>query len=221
MGEPHPSGSDPSAFADQRRARIQSLFAADRLAKASRTFEPFPMTGRVHKALGTILQASVPDIRVGELVELQSPGAEAPLLAECVGFSDHLALLAPIGETTGVSHLTEVHRTSAVQQVAVGEGLLGRVLNPLGEVIDGQGPFVAEARYPLHADPPPALARRLITKPLAVGVRAIDGLLTCGEGQRVGIFAPAGVGNARSAWRRASRRPDAVIRPLFSPFCHG
>lgn len=167
------------------------------LAKAVGQFEPFPMTGRVHRALGTIIHASIPGVAIGEIVELHNEGAAAPLLAECVGFLDKLALLSPIGETLGVSPRTEVRRTLTVQQVAVGEGLLGRVLNGLGELIDDQTrPFVPEADYNVYGNPPQALSRRLIEDPLPLGIRALDGLLTCGEGQRMGIFAASGVGKS-------------------------
>src|SRR5690606_39186701 len=186
-------------IASMRRRMIDATFrAATRSAAgAIRQFEPFPVTGRVHKALGMIIQASIPEIGIGEIVELHNAGAASPLLAECVGFLDRHALLSPIGETLGVSPLTEVRRTSTVQQVAVGAGLLGRVLNGLGELIDNKNtPFVPEAYYNVYNSPPQALSRRLVAAPLPFGVRALDGLLTCGEGQRMGIFAASGVGKS-------------------------
>ena len=188
-----------SAIASKRREMIENAFSTVvnmRGGELSRRAEPFPMTGRVHKALGTIIHASIPDVSIGEIVELQSEGSSPPLLAECIGFLDRHALLSPIGETLGVSHLTEVRRTSARQQVPVSEGLVGRVLDGLGQPIDGKGPISPEAHYDLYADPPPALSRQIINSPLSLGVRALDGLLTCGEGQRMGIFAAAGVGKS-------------------------
>lgn len=181
----------------RRRRMIAEAFAGCANARdLARDFEPFPMVGRVNRALGTILQASVPDVSIGEIVELHSEGSSRPLLAECIGFLDSQALLSPIGGTLGVSHATEVRRTAARQQVAVGEGLLGRVLNGLGELIDGKGPIQPAAYYDLYTDPPQALSRRIIDRPLSLGVRALDSLLTCGEGQRLGIFAAAGVGKS-------------------------
>jgi type III secretion protein N (ATPase) len=182
-----------------RRRMISSLFSNVKLsfAEAIAQFEPLPMMGRVHKALGTIIHATVSNICVGEMVELINENDSTPLLAECVGFLDKMALLTPIGDTLGVSRQTMVRRTSRVQQVAVGPGLMGRVLNGLGEIIDGKDlPFEPKAYYDIYRDPPPALSRRLIEKPLPLGVRALDGLLTCGEGQRMGIFAASGVGKS-------------------------
>src|SRR5690606_10189809 len=114
-----------------RRRMINSVFSNMTLsfAEAVAEFEPSPMTGRVHKALGTIIQATVSNVSVGEIVELYNENDPTPLLAECVGFLDRMALLSPIGETLGVSLRTVVRRTSRVQQVAVGPGLLGRVLD--------------------------------------------------------------------------------------------
>ena len=179
-----------------RRREIIAKAFTNFVNGASHRFEPFPMTGRVNKALGTIIYASIPGVSIGEIVELHSGGSSRPLLAECIGFLDRQALLSPIGGTLGVSHSTEVRRTSSRQQVAVGEALLGRVLDGLGQTIDGKAPFTPEAHYDLYADPPLALSRRIIDKPLSLGVRALDGLLTCGEGQRMGIFAAAGVGKS-------------------------
>jgi len=188
-----------SALASSRREMIAQAFTNIVNMRASKSFnraQPFPMTGRVHKALGTIIHASIPDVSIGEIVELHSGGSSPPLLAECIGFLHRHALLSPIGETLGVSHLTEVRRTSSRQQVPVCEGLIGRVLDGLGQPIDGKGPIAPEAHYDLYADPPPALSRQIINAPLSLGVRALDGLLTCGEGQRMGIFAAAGVGKS-------------------------
>lgn len=161
------------------------------------TFEAFNLTGRVRKVVGTIVHAAVPDVQVGEIVELYTRSSQANLLAECVGFLNEEALLSPIGETQGVSPLTEVRRTGRVQSVAVGAGLMGRVLDGLGNFIDGKtDSFVPEAWYPVHRDPPDPMKRQVINKPLSTGLRALDGVLTVGEGQRMGIFAAAGGGKS-------------------------
>jgi type III secretion protein N (ATPase) len=182
-----------------RRARIKSRlpdFIAD-LGSRVATFEPFHLTGRVRKVVGTIIHAAVPDVQVGEIVELYTRSNGSSLLAECVGFLQEEALLSPIGETQGVSPRTEVRRTGRVQSIAVGPGLKGRVLDGLGNFIDGRtDDFDPEAWYPVHKDPPDPMKRRVIDKPLPTGLRAIDSLLTVGEGQRMGIFAAAGGGKS-------------------------
>lgn len=153
--------------------------------------------GRVRRVVGTIIQAAVPDIQVGEIVELVTRQSGARLMAECVGFLEDEALLSPIGETQGVSPRTEVHRTGRIQSVGVGAGLKGRVLDGLGRFIDGKGDdFVPEAYYPIYQAPPDPMKRKVIDRPLPLGVRALDALLTCGEGQRLGVFAAAGGGKS-------------------------
>ena len=190
---------DPAALARERSTRI-----ANRIASFGRTlsgcvdgFAPFALAGRVRKVVGTIIHASVPDVQVGEIVELHNRSTGARLMAECVGFLAEEALLSPIGETQGVSPQTEVRRTGRVQQVAVGPDLTGRVLDGLGNFIDGETvPFHLAAWYPVYQDPPAPMTRRVIREPLPLGIRALDGLLTCGEGQRMGIFAAAGGGKS-------------------------
>jgi type III secretion protein N (ATPase) len=182
-----------------RRARIADRIPAllTSLDACAANYQPYTLTGRVRKVVGTIIHAAVPDVQVGEIVELYTRSNRASLIAECVGFLNEEALLSPIGDTHGVSPKTEVRRTGRVQSIAVGAGLIGRVLDGLGNFIDGKSePFVPDAWYPVYQDPPDPMKRRMIAKPLAMGLRAIDGLLTVGEGQRVGIFAAAGVGKS-------------------------
>lgn len=160
-------------------------------------FEPYVVTGRVRKVVGTIIHAAVPNVQVGEIVELVTRSTGHRLLAECVGFLDEEALLSPIGETQGVSPRTEVRRTGRVQSVGVGPGLKGRVLDGLGQFVDGKSDvFEPETFYPVYKDPPDPMKRRVIDTALPLGIRALDGLLTCGEGQRMGIFAAAGGGKS-------------------------
>jgi len=160
-------------------------------------FQPYRMTGRVRKVVGTIIHAVAPDVQVGELVDLYTRETGHHLAAEVVGFVGREALLSPIGDTQGVSPMTEVVPTGRVQSVAVGEGLRGRVLDGFGNFVDGlDTPFVPDDRYPVYKAPPDPMKRRIITEPISLGVRALDGLLTCGEGQRMGIFAAAGGGKS-------------------------
>lgn len=175
--------------------RIGSLGGALRETIAENDL--YAMSGRVTKVIGTIIYAVVKDVQVGEIVELFTRETGARLLAEVVGFLNSEALLSPIGETQGVAPKTEVYPTGRVQRVPVGEGLRGRVLDGLGNFIDGKDtPFVAETTYPVYQNPPDPMTRRIIDTPLPTGIRAIDGLLTTGEGQRMGIFAAAGGGKS-------------------------
>ena len=156
---------------------------------------PVAMRGRVSKAVGMLVHATGIQAHVGELCRLVTPG-EPPLLAEVVGFVQNTAILTPLGSITGVSALTEVVPTGRGLDGPVGPGLLGRVLDALGEPLDGKGPVDAVARWPVLREPVPALERRPIAEPLATGIRAVDGLLTMGQGQRVGVFSPPGVGKS-------------------------
>ena len=148
--------------------------------------------GRVDQVVGTIIRASVPGVKVGELCILRNPGENWMLRAEVVGFSKNTALLTPLGDLEGISYHTEVIPTGHVLSVPVGEELLGRVLNGVGDVADGGPVLKTHKFYPVYADPPAAMQRKLIEKPVSLGLRVLDGVLTCGQGQRMGIFAAAG-----------------------------
>ena len=152
--------------------------------------------GRVEEVVGTIIRAVVPEVKVGELCIMRNPGTSWQLKAEVVGFSKNTALLTPLGDLEGISFHTEVIPTGHVLTVPVGRELLGRVINGVGESADGKGPLGTHESYPVYADPPPAMTRKLITKPISLGLRVLDGMLTCGQGQRLGIFAAAGGGKS-------------------------
>jgi ATP synthase in type III secretion protein N len=154
--------------------------------------------GRVTQVTGTIIKAVVPTVKVGEVCVLRNPGDSFEMKAEVVGFQRDAALLTPIGDMIGLSAATEVTPTGRAHRVAVGPGLLGRVLDGLGRPmdIDERGLLEADTYYPVFANAPDPLKRRIIDQPMELGVRALDGLLTCGEGQRMGIFAAAGGGKS-------------------------
>ncbi|WP_068310267.1 type III secretion system ATPase SctN [Polycladidibacter hongkongensis] len=167
------------------------------LVSATTDYEPYPLTGRVRKVVGTLVHAVVPSVEIGEIAELYTRSTGRTLMAEVVGFHEDEALLSPIGELYGIGPDTEVRPTGHVQTVAVGPELLGRVLDGMGNFIDGSDrSFTAHAQYPVNQDPPDPMKRQIIDKPLPMGVRAIDTLLTTGEGQRMGIFAAAGGGKS-------------------------
>ncbi|TDU70698.1 type III secretion system FliI/YscN family ATPase [Prosthecobacter fusiformis] len=167
-----------------------------RLQHGMDSVQPLSLRGRVTQVTGTILKAYAPGAKIGELCRLKNPWEDEGILGEVVGFSKNLALITPLGELMGISSTTEVIPTGEIHQVPVGKEMLGRVLDGLGNPSDGKGPFKIEDHYAVTADPPNAMTRQLITQPISLGVRALDGLLTCGEGQRMGIFAAAGGGKS-------------------------
>lgn len=170
----------------------------DRLAALLRSSTPRPMRGRLVRAVGTVLRAVMPDARVGELCRLDDPGLSRPLMAEVVGLDGDEAVLAPIGDVRGLSIGAAVTATRDVLRVPTGAGVLGRVLDGLGRPLDTAtaGPLVNCVLRPCEASPPDALSRALVERPLPLGLRAIDGLLTCGEGQRIGIYGEPGGGKS-------------------------
>ncbi|HCJ11686.1 MAG: EscN/YscN/HrcN family type III secretion system ATPase [Verrucomicrobia bacterium GWF2_51_19] len=159
---------------------------------------PLEIKGRVLQVVGTIIKAFVPGVKIGELCSLKNPYEKFELLAEVVGFEQQAALLTPLGDLMGISSATEVIPTGKVHTVPVGPKLLGRVLDGLGRPLDEdvKGPLEPKGYYPVYAPPPNAMKRTIIAKPISLGLRALDGLLTCGEGQRMGIFAAAGGGKS-------------------------
>jgi flagellar protein export ATPase FliI len=159
---------------------------------------PVKVKGRVREVVGIVVRASLPQTFVGELCLIYNPRSRMPVKAEVVGFRSGDVLLMPIGELTNICPDSEVEGTGNCLTVKVGDDLLGRVLNGIGEPMDTEfaGPLMCTDEYPVYAPPPDPLRRRRVTDPISIGVRAIDGLLTCGEGQRIGLFAAAGVGKS-------------------------
>ncbi len=188
-----------SKAAAVKQESIDSNFSrfASSVKMAIDDYEPFVMSGRVTKVVGTVVHAVVTNVKIGEIVELFTRVTNHRLLAEVVGFADREALLSPFGEMHGIAPNTEVHPSGKVLRVPVGEELLGRVMDGLGNFIDGKATsFHPQTYYPVHQDPPEPMSRRVIDQPISTGIRAIDGLLTVGEGQRIGIFAAAGGGKS-------------------------
>jgi type III secretion protein N (ATPase) len=154
------------------------------------------VNGRITEVVGMLIKAAVPQVKIGELCLVKREGE--PLRCEVVGFTQNEVLLSPLGEMTGIGPSSEVIPTRLPMHIKVGPALLGRILNGMGEPIDldTNGPLELTETYPVVHPPPNPLTRRPIKKPMSTGVRAIDGILTCGEGQRVGIFAAAGGGKS-------------------------
>ncbi len=150
--------------------------------------------GRVHAVVGLAIQAVIPQMRLGELVQVERASGY-PLAAEVVGFQDDKATLLPLGPLQGLGPDDKVLVTGKRLKIAFGDCLLGRVLDGLGNPIDG-GPPLEGVPWDVMRAPPPPMARPRIHKPLALGIRALDGFVTVGEGQRMGVFAGSGVGKS-------------------------
>jgi type III secretion protein N (ATPase) len=157
---------------------------------------PRSRKGRVRRLLGVIIHATVTEARIGELCHLIDPETGRRVMAEVIGLLDDVAVLTPIGDLFGLSSVTEVIPTGSELLCPVGDRLLGRVLNAMGDPVDGEPLPKDIATRPVTAMPPAALSRGIIQDPIQLGIRAIDGLLTCARGQRVGIFGEAGGGKS-------------------------
>jgi flagellar protein export ATPase FliI len=159
---------------------------------------PFLSKGRVKALVGLLIRATVPDAWIGELCLIHNPRSPQPVKAEVVGFENGDVLLMPLGALVDIGPQSEVVPTGKYLTVKVGNQLLGRVLNGLGEPMDAEfkGPIRAHEEYAVYQEAPDPLHRNRVNKPISVGVRAIDSLLACGEGQRIGLFAAAGVGKS-------------------------
>lgn len=163
--------------------------------KALATSKPIRLHGKVTQVVGLVIEGYCPDTSVGAICEIKPLEGE-PIPAEVVGFRNNKTLLMPLGELRGVGldSLISVRRDNA--SLGVGPLMLGRVIDGLGNPIDDKGPITIEEEYPIYALPVNPMSRPPIRKPLDLGIRSINGLLTCGQGQRVGIMAGSGVGKS-------------------------
>ncbi|MDD5456931.1 MAG: flagellar protein export ATPase FliI [Candidatus Margulisbacteria bacterium] len=170
------------------------------------------LIGKVTEVVGLIIEAQLQGVSVGEVCHIEIP-SNRMVRSEVVGFKKDKALLMPFGPLEGISPGSLVYATGKPLSVKVGKNLLGRVLDGLGDPIDGKGDIKAEAFYPLDNEPPDPVKRPRITKVLETGVRVIDGCLTLGRGQRIGIFSGSGVGKSTLMGQlaRQSKADIAVI----------
>ncbi|ABS60611.1 flagellar protein export ATPase FliI [Fervidobacterium nodosum Rt17-B1] len=154
---------------------------------------PYEYAGEVQKIIGLTIESRGPDAALGELCKILVGNKKA--LAEVVGFKEDLTILMPLEDVTGLKKGCEVLKTGRTVSVPVGEELKGRVIDALGRPIDGKRLVLKEYRQIVSEAPNPLIRKRIL-EPLPVGVRAIDGFLTLGKGQRIGIFAGSGVGKS-------------------------
>jgi len=170
------------------------------------------LSGRVVQVVGLTIEATGLDCQIGEVCELRANGSSS-LIAEVVGFREQRTLLMPLGEMQGIQPGSPIVPTGTAFRAPVGRALLGRVLDGLGRPIDSKALLGDLQTVPTYNAAPHPLNRRLITEPMVTGIRAIDGLLTCGKGQRIGIFSGSGVGKSTllGSIARSSRADVSVI----------
>ena len=157
---------------------------------------PITFHGKVNQVAGITVEGYGTDYFVGELCDIYAKGSDSPVRAEVIGFRDGRIVIMPLGEVRGIGPGNRITGLKRKATVEIGEGMLGRVIDGLGNPIDGKGDLSSGKEYPLYANPTNPLHRERITEPLDVGIKAVNALLTCGKGQRMGIFSGSGVGKS-------------------------
>ncbi len=189
---------------------------ADTLIRALAEAPMFEQRGRLVGALGTTMRARGLQARIGDSVEIVDPRGGASLWAEVIGLADGDVLLTPLGYIRGLSPAAEVIARSGADRVPYGDHLLGRVLDARALPIDGRGAIARHAQRPLMAPSPNPMDRAVIDRVFETGVRAIDGLMTMGIGQRIGVFAAAGGGKSTlMAMLARQAHADAIVIALI------
>jgi flagellum-specific ATP synthase len=157
---------------------------------------PIRVNGKVSEIIGLMVQGNGPAASIGEVCGIIPLNSDKPIESEVVGFKNGRVLLMPLESIQGLGPGCKILSMSRKAGIGVGKGLLGRVINGLGNPIDGKGPIHFEDEYPIYAEPINPLDRGRIKEPMDLGIRALNGLFTCGKGQRMGIFAGSGVGKS-------------------------
>jgi flagellum-specific ATP synthase len=164
--------------------------------RAVAELEPLPITGRVRRAGGLVIESDGPPTSVGGICEVVTGESPEPVEAEVIGFREKTVLSMPVYDVSGVKLGDRIVSSRRKPSVPVGAALLGRVIDGNGHFLDDKGTLACIERYPLRSNGQNPLRRREINTPLGTGVRSIDGLLTVGRGQRIGIFGGSGVGKS-------------------------
>lgn len=153
-------------------------------------------SGSVTRVVGLTIESKGPGVELGEICKIYPLKSKEPIVAEVVGFKEENVILMPLGEMEGIGPGSRVMATGRTLEVKVGENLLGKVLDGLGNPMDGSNFLDYQKNYPVMNTPPNPMKREKISDVLSLGVKALDGMLTCGRGQRMGIFAGSGVGKS-------------------------
>lgn len=157
---------------------------------------PIRIHGKVSEIVGLVVVGHGPVASIGEICGIFQGSSDKPLPAEVVGFKNGKVLLMPLQSLQGLGPGCKIKSLGRKASVNVGENLLGRVIDGLGNPIDNKGPVECESEYPIYADPINPLKRGRIAEPLDLGIRVLNGILSCGKGQRMGIFSGSGVGKS-------------------------
>lgn len=176
---------------------IASKVIKEHLRKAVFDTETLSITGRISRVTGSIIESTGPKAPVGEICKMTDRFGNVLGRSEIVGFIDEKTIQSmPLGSIGNISPGTRIISTGRSLEVPVGDNMLGRIIDSLCYPIDGKGPVATKLKRSIYADPPNPLARKPITEVLETGIRAVDGMLTIGKGQRVGIFSGSGVGKS-------------------------
>ena len=167
-----------------------------RYFEAARDCEDIVWNGKVNQVVGLIIESIGPAVSLGEICRIRSRDGTREDKAEVVGFKENKVLLMPLGSMEGIAPGCEVIADKSMFSVGVGDALLGRVIDGLGMPIDDKGPLELPESVSVYRQPPSPMERARIREPMPTGIRAIDSLLTCGKGQRIGIFSGSGVGKS-------------------------
>lgn len=158
--------------------------------------DPIRVNGRVSQVIGLVIESTGPNTSLGEVCLIKSRTGEVVCHSEVVGFRDNKVLSMVLGDASKVSQGSEIIATGRTLSVHLGDDLLGRVIDGLGNPIDGKGEIHYQETRSIYSTPPNPLERKLINEPMITGIRSVDTLVTCGKGQRVGIFSGSGVGKS-------------------------
>lgn len=187
--------------------------SVDEYLRRIERYNPVRWTGKITKVLGSTLECEGFRSSVGDLCRVQPLGGSAPILAEVVGFREGRAIMMPLSHLHGIGPGSQVTQWRKPLGIRVGDFLLGRVLDGLGNPIDDKGPLPSGEEWALHRDSPAPLRRQPVEQQLGSGIAAIDGLISMGRGQRLGIFAGSGVGKS-TLLGMIARRSEADINVI-------
>ena len=175
---------------------MEPFINLDRFHTCLENCRPMQVYGKVSRVVGFMVESVGPECRMGTVCDIYDKDGSRKFPAEVMGFKDNRVLLMPLEEIQGIGPGSRVVARQTQAYVPVGNHLLGRIIDGIGNPIDGKGPIHSKVQYPIYATPINPLKRRRISEPLDLGIRAINGLLTVGCGQRMGIFAGSGVGKS-------------------------
>jgi len=172
------------------------MVSVDEKISRIKHLDPVRYLGTVRRVQGLLIESDGPAASLDDLCTIESGDGSHPIPAEVVGFRDHRLLLMALGNMSGIRPGDLVSTKRRTLEIGVGNQLLGRVVGGMGEPIDGRGALNCQDKVSIRRDPPKPLKRQRISSPLGTGIRAVDSLLTCGRGQRLGIFSGSGVGKS-------------------------